>query len=251
MNIDFHVHSKITSPFKFDALYLDKYSEECKLLGVDAIVLLEHCHAKYFEETFEYVEHNYEKTEDSYNINGLTVFTGIEVTTLEKFDVVVMAKREYVLKIKKDIDEFLVKEKYDYIPIEKLLDMLNSNEAIIILAHPYRRFDVFPNVNFEIFEKLDAVEINATDLYKFGINENTKRIKELGKKLGKSIVAGSDSHHPLQVGSVWTSIDGSYTKVLDIKEKMKLGNLEIGIANNIEEKISKAREIKKSLCGKA
>ena len=60
-----------------------------------------------------------------------------------------------------------------------------------------------------------------------------------------------DSHHPLQVGSVWTSIDGSYTKVLDIKEKMKLGNLEIGIANNIEEKISKAREIKKSLCGKA
>lgn len=251
MKIDFHVHSKITSSFQFDPRYMDEYTDECKMLGIDAFAISEHCHANNFEEAYKYIDSKYVKENDYYLVNGIKVFTGIEITTLEKFDVVVVSNLDNIFELKRKVDNILIGENYSYIPIEKLVNLINAEVSIVILAHPYRRFEIFPDINANVFNKFDAVEINATDLFKFGIEEMKKRIEKLSKELNKSITEGSDAHYPLQIGSVYSDILGNYTEIIKIKEQIAKGNIKFGIANEFRTKVKGARAVKKILCGKA
>lgn len=158
MKIDFHVHSKITSSFQFESRYMDEYTEECKILGVDAFVISEHCHASNFEEAYKYIDSKYVKEDDYYLVNGIKVFTGIEITTLEKFDVVVASTLDNIFELKRKVDNVLTIENYSYIPIEKLVNLINTDASIVILAHPYRRFDMFPSVNANVFNKQEQLK---------------------------------------------------------------------------------------------
>ncbi len=251
MKIDFHVHSKITSSFQFEPQYMEEYTEECKILGIDAFAISEHCHANNFAEAYRYIDGKYDKEGDCYLVNGIKVFTGIEITTLEKFDVVVISNIDAIFALKKNVDKILNCENYSFIPIEKLADIINYEASIVILAHPYRRFDVFPNINYNVFNKFDAVEINATDLFKFDIEDMKKRIEELGVNLNKNITEGSDAHYPLQIGSVYSDILGDYTEIIKIKEQILQGNIKFGIAKEFRAKVKGARAVKKILCGKS
>lgn len=251
MNIDFHVHSKITSSFEFDPSYISAYAEECKILGVNSFVISEHCHAKNFDVAYNYIDTEYLKDNDCYKVNGINVFTGIEITTLEKFDVVVISDIYSIFELKRKIDEINSLERNDFIPIEALVNLLDSDKFIIILAHPYRRFDVFPKLNYKVFDKFDSVEINATDLFKFGIDEMKEKIKKLSVQLNKSITEGSDAHHPLQIGSVYSTIPGNYTYIKDIKHQIQNNNIQFAISTEFRTKITGARAIKKILCGKS
>ncbi len=251
MKIDFHVHSKITSSFQFDSKYMDEYTEECKELAIDAFVISEHCHANNFEEAYNYINSNYTKEDDYYLVNSMKVFTGIEITTLEKFDVVVVSNIDNIFKLKSNVDSVLKNGNYTFIPIEKLVNIIDTKSSLVILAHPYRRFDVFPSINENVFDKFDAVEINATDLFKFGIEDMKKRIEKLSLDLNKNVTEGSDAHYPLQIGSVYSNILGDYTKVVEIKEQILQGNIKFEIANEFRTKVKGARAVKKILCGKA
>ncbi len=251
MNIDFHVHSKITSNFNFDSDYIAEYIKEGKAVGLDAFAISEHCHAKNFEDAYRYIDSNYEKKGDCYDVGGMKVFTGIEVTTLERFDVVVISDIDRIFELKRKIDKIISNDGYTFIPINKLVDIIRIDNSIVILAHPYRRFDIFPEVDADVFKKMDAVEINATDLFKFGINEMKVRVENLGNEINKNITEGSDAHHPLQIGSVSTKILGQFDNVLELKNEIIRGNVEFCIAKEFRTKVQGARLIKKLLCGKA
>ncbi len=70
-----------------------------------------------------------------------------------------------------------------------------NNEVLVILAHPYRRSNEFPKLSLRVLDKIDALEFNATDLHKHGIDKMKNKVIELSKKLNKNIISGSDSHH--------------------------------------------------------
>ena len=91
-------------------------------------------------------------------VNGIKVFTGIEITTLEKFDVVVASTLDNIFELKRKVDNVLTIENYSYIPIEKLVNLINTDASIVILAHPYRRFDMFPSVNANVFNKQEQLK---------------------------------------------------------------------------------------------
>lgn len=251
MKIDFHVHAKITTKFDFDEKVIEQYIQEGKKESLDAFVLTEHCHTQDFRSAYEFLKNNYNRIGDCYIKDNFKIFTGIEITTKEKFDVLVISDIDYIYDVKEKVDKIIESTNEKFIEIEKLIDFVDEEKSIIILAHPYRRFDEFPEINESVFNKFDAVEYNATDLYKFGIDVMKKRINLLGQTLDKKITAGSDTHHFMQIGSVRNVLDEEYTTCLDLKKQINSNNLVFEISDEFRNKIEIARKTKEILCGKS
>jgi len=97
--IDFHFHSKLTSGIDFDSVKFIEKLVEAKNAGLTAIVLTEHCHAnmlgayKWLSENYKYVDDHYELDGE---LDGFKIFTGVEVSTNEGQDVIIISNREKI-----------------------------------------------------------------------------------------------------------------------------------------------------------
>ena len=100
MNIDFHVHGKITSVFSFDKNQFLLTVKEARENGLDGLSITEHLGAKNFLEGYEFLESNYNRIYDYYNVDGFKVFYGMEITTKQNLDILVIGVPELVLNLK-------------------------------------------------------------------------------------------------------------------------------------------------------
>ena len=105
MKIDFHVHGKITSSFPFDREKFLLAIDEAKEGGLNSIALTEHCHADNFLEGYEYLSNNYNLVDDYYYVDGFKVFYGMEVTTLQKLDILIIGVPLDIISLKEEISE--------------------------------------------------------------------------------------------------------------------------------------------------
>ena len=124
----------------------------------------------------------------------------MEVTTLQKLDIIIIGVPLDIISLKEKITE-----KYNYeefIDINKLFELIEKDRYLVILAHPYRKHEKFPELSNTIWEKIDATEYNATDLYKNGIEEMQEKVLKLAKINNIPIICGSDTHHYIQISSV-------------------------------------------------
>lgn len=104
MNIDFHMHGKIKKKFPFDKDNFINCINEAKNYGIDALTLTEHCHSKNFEESYDYLKNNYEYINECYyEIDGIKLFTGIEVTTTIDLDFIFIGNRTDINNFKNEI----------------------------------------------------------------------------------------------------------------------------------------------------
>ncbi|MDU4750018.1 MAG: PHP-associated domain-containing protein, partial [Clostridium butyricum] len=53
-------------------------------------------------------------------------------------------------------------------------------------------------------KRLHALDLNATDIYSRGLEIVENEVENLSQELNISYVTGSDSHYPIQLGSVRT-----------------------------------------------
>ena len=243
MIIDFHAHGKITSSFPFDKEKFLLMINEAKEGGLDSIALTEHCHANNFLEGYEFLNSNYELIDDYYNIDGFKVFYGIEVTTAQKLDILIIGKPALILDLNKKICENFNWKKF--IDINNLFELINSEELLVILAHPYREYEKFPKIESNIFKKIDAIEFNAIDLYKNGIEIMQGKVLKLASKFNLFVVCGSDTHHYVQMSCVKNIFDKNCTTVKQIKEEIKLKNYQIELSDDLKIRVKSARIIKK------
>ena len=245
MIIDFHIHGKITSTFPFKKEEFYKKINEAKNYGINSLALVEHSYANNFNEANNYLKEKYEYINDYYNIEGFKIFIGIEITTIEGIDILYIANRKYILKLKKDLDVQLKGEKN--IKIDDLFNYCIPNKSLIIIAHPFRRHKEFPNINPLIFEKVDAIEINVKDLYKNGITETKNKVSKLASEWNLPIIGGSDTHHFIQVGSIKNIFNCDCNTIDEIKKNIKSNNCKIEISSDLSVKVRSASNIKKSI----
>lgn len=248
MIIDFHVHGKITSVFPFDKERFLSTVKEAKENGLDSLAITEHCGSNNFLEGYDFLSSNYKRTEDYYNIDGFKVFYGMEVTTKQDLDILFIGKPEVVLPFREEICSSLTNE--EHIDINDLFEFNISDELLVILAHPYRDHTVLPELKSSIVDRLDAVELNSKDIYKFGMDEMKEKVSILAKQLKLPITSGSDTHHFMQISTAKNVFNKKCNTVKEIKEEIKKGNYKIEFSSDLNVRVKSAIIIKKLICNK-
>ena len=248
MVIDFHIHGKITSVFPFDEEKFLSTINEAKENGLDSLAITEHCGANNFLDGYNFLNSNYNRIDDYYDLNGFKIFYGMEVTTKQDLDILFIGQAEIVLELRKKINDKL---NYDeHIDINDLFNLDISEELLIILAHPYREHSMFPELNNNIINRIDAVELNSKDLYKFGKKQMQEKVSKLAERLELPITSGSDSHHFMQVSTAKNIFNKDCDTVKEIKDEIKKGNYKIEFSTDLNVRVRSAIIIKKLICNK-
>ena len=248
MVIDFHIHGKITSVFPFDEEKFLSTINEAKENGLDSLAITEHCGANNFLDGYNFLNSNYNRIDDYYELNGFKIFYGMEVTTKQDLDILIIGKPELVLELRNKICASLNNEKH--IDINDLFELNIHNELLVILAHPYRDHEQIPELKNNIRNRLDAVELNSKDLYKFGKKQMQEKVSKLADQLELPITSGSDSHHFMQVSTAKNIFNKDCDTVKEIKEEIKKGNYKIEFSTDLNVRVRSAIIIKKLICNK-
>lgn len=248
MKVDFHVHGKITSVFPFDKNQFLLTVKEAKENGLDGLAITEHLGANNFLEGYEFLESNYNRIYDYYNVDGFKVFYGMEITTKQNLDILVIGVPELVLNLRNNIIKKINGDKY--IDINELFEFNITDELLVILAHPYRDHILFPELKEIVINRLDAIELNSKDIYKFGMEEMKDKITKLASKFNVPITGGSDTHYFIQVSTAKNIFKNNCSTVKEIKKEINKGNYKIEFSNDLNERVKTAIAEKKLICNK-
>ena len=245
MKIDFHSHIKLSKKTEFDIENFKEVIKEAQEEGLTAITITEHFNTANFPAVYNTLDEYYEYKHDYYDIDGFKAFTGMEVDVAETGHVLVIGNLKNVRKIRKDLNNYETKE--NFIPLGKLFELCKVYDMLIIGSHPFREDHPLYKAAPELLGKFNAFDLNGKDLYVYGIDEMTKKVKELGKEYNVPIVTGSDTHQYLQIGSVMTIFETECNTVKEIKNEISLGRYELFISQNLRIKIKAATMIKNIL----
>lgn len=245
MKIDFHSHVKLSKKTDFDIENFKELIKEAKEEGLTAITITEHFNTSNFPAVYNTLDEYYEYKHDYYDVDGFKAFTGMEVDIAENGHVLVIGNLKEIRKMREELNDYDTKE--SFISLEKLFELGRVYDMLIIGSHPFREDHPLYKAAPELLGKFDAFDLNGKDLYEYGIEEMTNKVKELGKKYKVPIVTGSDTHQYLQIGSVMTIFEKECNTVKEIKNEINSGNYELFISQNLRLKIKAATMIKSLL----
>jgi histidinol phosphatase-like PHP family hydrolase len=243
MNIDFHVHGLLSKKNNFDEKFFLQGVENAKQNGLNAFVLCEHFNAKDIESIYEYLKENYKYIGDSYIVNDFYVFVGVEVDVKNGGHVIVSGNRDNLEKVIKSLENYKVKP--NFIEFEELLNIAEENKCLIIGSHPFRENNKLYLQPEELLSRMDALDLNATDIHSRGLKNVEEEVADLAKKLKIQYVTGSDSHCPVQLGAVFTSLGKECSTIEDIKKCIREKDFKVNISKALELKVFSARITKK------
>ena len=245
MNIDFHVHGLLSKRKDFNEnFFLNeiKYAKENK---IDGIILCEHFNAKDFLVIYDFLEKNYTYDGDRYIIDGISVFPAMEVSVKNKGHVILCGDRESIVNIYKSLETF--REKENLIDLEELLDLAEVFNLLKIGAHPCRRGHKLCKHPHELLKRLDALDLNGKDIFKKGEGIARDEVINLSQELGLNIITGSDSHTPVQLGWIYTSLNKECKTIKELKECIKNNDYTIEINSALNFKIFSSKILKRYL----
>ncbi|WP_211746089.1 PHP domain-containing protein [Paenibacillus sp. Marseille-Q4541] len=245
MLIDLHTHGKLSKKSDFSLDYFDEMMREAKLNGVDAVALTEHFNTKNYEAMYEALDEAFPYNGHYYEANGVHVFPGIEVDIRETGHILLIGTKEEILTIRAELEPYTSKE--NFIPFADLLLLAQSYNVLKIGGHPFRDSTPLHHLNKEWLTQLDALDLNAKDLYKQGVEANRQKLEPFAAQLGLPIVAGSDTHQCLQYGSVVNRLAASVHTVEDLKQAIQNGSYQIEISDALDLKVKASVMLKKVL----
>lgn len=242
MTIDFHMHSEMSRRIPFSEADFNNCIAEAKSENIDCIALTEHYNVN-TNKVYKYLEDNYKYESEYYLVNGIKVFIGTEVTTSMGLDIVFVGNRRDISNLRNTVINSTSEN--EYIEIEELFKIPNLNNMLVVLAHPFRHHDEFPKLPDFVLDKIDAIEYNATDLYKKGIDNMKEKVEGLSENINIPVIGGGDSHHFTQIGSIKTILDKEAVSIEEIKKQVYENQFKVEISNNLLLKVENARKIKK------
>ncbi|SFC16743.1 PHP-associated domain-containing protein [Clostridium uliginosum] len=245
MNIDFHVHSILSKKLEFDSELFLQGIEYAKESGLNAFVLCEHFNAVDLMSIYSYLRNNYKYQGDRYLVNGFSVFVGMEVDIKNGGHIIVCGNRDSILKIRERL-EFHIKRS-NFIAFEELLDIGEKYECLMIGSHPYRPKHKLYLQPLNLLARLDALDLNTKDIYKRGLEIVEEEVSNLSKILNIPYVTGSDTHYPIQLGTVRTCFEAECDTIKDLKECIRNKNFKIEVSKALKLKVYSAKITKNNI----
>lgn len=244
MKIDLHSHIKLSKKTEFSIDYFRESIHEARLNGLDAIAMTEHFNTNHFYDIYEELDRHYTYQEDYYNVEGFKVFPGLEIDVKFGGHILVIGIKESILELRSRLEPHITAE--SFVLFEQLLDWCDELSLLRIGAHPHRESNPLTQHEAATLQRLDCFDLNAKDLCTYGPDMQNAVI-ELAHTIGIPVVAGSDTHHPLQFGSVMNKLDANYNRIADIAACLKQGRYQIEVSACLETKVKSATLIKKLL----
>ncbi|WP_055071402.1 PHP domain-containing protein [Clostridium massiliamazoniense] len=244
MNIDFHTHGLVSKRVDFDRELFLQGIEFAKEVGLDAILLSEHFNAKGFNEIYRFLRNNFDYVGDCYVVNGVFVFPALEVNIEGKGHVILSGNRDNIELVHNSLEPYFHKE--SFINIKELLDLADSYNLLKIGAHPFRRGQKLYMQNKEQLKRLDFVDLNAKDIYKRGLMAVREELQIFSNEIAAKIITGSDSHYPVQLGSIYTNLNKKCETIKEIKEVVEKEQYTIEMSKSFILRIKAAKYSKRS-----
>lgn len=245
MFIDFHTHGKLAKKLPFSTEYTDWLLKEAKAAGLDAICLTEHFNTLQFDELYEYLIKNCERDGDTLcTKDGLHIFAGMETDISESGHVLSIGAPEVILELNARMESY--KNRGEFLPFEKLMDLLEQYPVITGAGHPFREGGQIPNLPLEQLRRLHFLDLNGKDV---ALNRKyfEEKTKELAEKLEIPMVSGSDTHQALQYGCIRTNMYKTVTEVEELYKEIKQKNYGIVVSSNAAFQVKTAGLLKRTL----
>ena len=243
MNFDFHVHGVLSSKLAFDPAFFQQMTQQAISAGLDAIALTDHFDAPSYAKTHRMLAETYEYCDDTYVVNGLKVFPGIEVEISEGMHLLAIANREDIAAFYERLLGHLEPE--NYCNAEEYFALQEGLNLITIAAHPFRLNHEITRIDECLYTNFDAMGLNARDMYFLGEQILIPQTQEFSRIHDLPIVAGSDTHHFLQIGSIYNEFPTQATTIDTLRALIRQDKHKITIHQSLREKINQAREEKR------
>lgn len=245
MNIDFHVHGLLSKRKDFNELMFLNEIKYCKDNNLDAFVLCEHFNARDFNIIHKYLNDNYPYDGNSYLVNDIKIFPGVEVSIKGKGHVIIVGNRDAISLIEDYLKDYFNKD--NLIEFNTLLDLADQYNCLKVGAHPCRRGHKLCEHPEEFLRRLDAIDLNAKDIYKKGEIQAKCELEDLSKRIGINIVTGSDSHTPLQLGAIITHFNRDCTTIDEIRNCILDSDYSIEISKSLNFRVFSSKVLKRYL----
>jgi len=206
------------------------------------MALTEHFDTLNFERIYDELEQLAVYEDGHFTYSGLIILPGIEVDVAEGGHIVVIGELKAIRKLSRALAQH--REPSTFIGLARLLQLAHRLDCVCIGAHPFREENRLSHIAHELLRELDGLDLNGRDLYKYGL-EMEQRVKELAEQLGLPIIAGSDTHHYEQYGSVVSEGEGSVRNVEELREMLRAGSLRYRIAEDYAAKVQRAEQQQK------
>jgi len=243
MRIDLHTHGKLSKNSDFSVDYFTEMVNEAKASGLEALALTEHFNTRNFYEVYETLDRLYPYNGEYYDADGLRIFPGMEVDIQETGHILLVGQKEHILAVRSGLEQFTAKG--SFIPFAELLDMAEAWPLLKIGAHPFRESTPLYPLDRVLLGRLDAFDLNAKDMYQYGIETCRGQVEPFAQSLGKPVTAGSDTHQCLQYGSVFNVLDRPCASVAELKEQILSGTYSIKISNDLPLRVKASVMLKK------
>ncbi|MDG5472033.1 PHP-associated domain-containing protein [Jeotgalibacillus sp. ET6] len=244
MIIDFHTHAKLSKGIPVDLEEFTKKMNEAKEAGLTALALTEHFNAPDFLKVYDMLDHSFPYDGHTYDVNGLTVFPGMEIDVKEVGHYLVVGNRDDIRSISMELTAFTPED--NFIPISDLFNLLAPYNVLKIGAHPLRKSTPLHHHDPALLKQFDAFDLNGKDLFKAG-PEMEKLVAEFADQYGVPVVGGSDTHHFLQYGAISNRFEEVCRTVDELKEAIRQQQYQTCISDCLDVKVRSAALIKKEL----
>ncbi|MGN0205357.1 MAG: PHP domain-containing protein [Coprococcus sp.] len=245
MYIDFHTHGKLAKYLPFSVPYTEWLLGEAKNAGLDAICLTEHFNTQQFDEVYAYIADHGERQGDAFVFNGLKVFPGMETDIAESGHVLSIGPMEAIRELNRRLEPY--KQKGNFLPFEELRNMFDEYPVLVGAGHPFRQDGRhIPDLPQEQLLRFDFVDLNGKD-----VAENRQRTElmtyDLAGKIGRPVVAGSDTHQAFQYGCIRTNFEKDFDTFDELRTEMNAGRYTICIHPDAAFRVKTAGLLKRSL----
>lgn len=244
MFIDFHTHGKLAKKLPFSEEYTHWLFAEAKKAGLDALCLTEHFNTLGFEQLYRYLAEHAEQEGDSYVLDGLRIFPGMETDIAEGGHILSIGPMEAILELNQCLEPY--KRKGSFLPFKKLMDLFDAYPVLVGGAHPFRAGGHIPDLPEEQLQRLDFLDLNGKDIAENRTYYEEKTM-QLGHMLNRPVISGSDTHQAVQYGCIRTHFDRTYTELTDLYEAMRKGQYEICISEQASVQVKTAALLKRAL----
>lgn len=245
MKIDFHTHGKLAKKLPFSGEYTDWLFREAQKSGLDALCLTEHFNTLGFREIYHYISQCCKRDGDSFvTESGFRIFPGMETDIAEGGHTLIIGPLECILEMNRRLEPH--KEKEKFLRFEELAELVAEYPVIFGAGHPYREGGHIPELSQEMLEKFLFLDVNGKDLAR-DWKGTWEKMQMLSRKLGRSLVAGSDTHQSFQYGCVWNEFEQTVNTADRLAAEIRKGAYSIKTSDALTFKVESAGILKRAL----
>lgn len=234
--IDTHSHPNMSKHFAFDGASVTRMVRMAQRVGLDAVALTEHFHAREFWAVHEHLAATYPSAGGAFDAGRVTLLPGAELNIREGAHVILLAEADELRRLDRAFPWPLSR---GYEPaLREFLDVSDGFELVRIGAHMFRPGKELGKFAAVDLRRLHALEINGKD---FGTE---LMLLVQARALGLPVVAGSDAHHWLQLGVRHTMLHADELTLSAVSKAIKEGLTGYGVGAYTPARVKTAKSLK-------